>query len=559
MRIRLPARLAVVTALLVVGLVRAASAAAPPLSGSVTVVGDGVMTVNTRAYATALTGAGLRVAGLDAAPGRQLRDGWRCRRVVAGAVVDRVVPAPVTGAGTCRPEALQYLRSALSAGRLGDAVIVAVGTHDALTPDGPGPVTGLDALRQLVGSRPLHLVTTATAPGPGRARTEAYNTAAATWCAADRSCSVIDWAASSVAGSAGSYQSDLVQLTAAAAAERARFVGAYAARKPPRTTTTTTTSTTTTTTTSSTTTTTTTSTTTSTSTTSTTAPTSSGVLTAPDGQPGVRRDGVGAFRTACSHSHTSNDDPIVMPSRPGAAHLHQFFANPSTDAFSTTERLRAATSSTCPGGTANLSGYWVPAALDAAGNEVRARQTIVYYKSGYGGVAPADVRPMPAGLRIVAGEPHRTEADTRPSWMRHVFWACVRLPDGAYTANTAEMQQCAAGWDLVMQVQFPQCWNGVDLDSPDHVSHLAYPDNGCPATHPVPIPAITLNTYWPAPTGTTGWKLSSDNYNGTGGRSGHADWWNGWDPAVVSVWMRWCVNAGLDCGAENLGDGRRLI
>lgn len=41
------------------------------------------------------------------------------------------------------------------------------------------------------------------------------------------------------------------------------------------------------------------------------------------------------------------------------------------------------------------------------------------------------------------------------------------------------------------QVFFPSCWDGVNLDSPDHESHMSYPDSNfpdsgaCPPTHPV--------------------------------------------------------------------------
>lgn len=35
------------------------------------------------------------------------------------------------------------------------------------------------------------------------------------------------------------------------------------------------------------------------------------------------------------------------------------------------------------------------------------------------------------------------------------------------------------------EIRFPSCWNGVDLDSKDHISHMAYPINNesgpCPA------------------------------------------------------------------------------
>ena len=45
------------------------------------------------------------------------------------------------------------------------------------------------------------------------------------------------------------------------------------------------------------------------------------------------------------------------------------------------------------------------------------------------------------------------------------------LPDKAYLdAN------CKDG--IRMEVLFPICWNGKDLDSPDHKSHVAYSDSG---------------------------------------------------------------------------------
>jgi hypothetical protein len=47
-----------------------------------------------------------------------------------------------------------------------------------------------------------------------------------------------------------------------------------------------------------------------------------------------------------------------------------------------------------------------------------------------------------------------------------------------------------------------RCWDGVNLDSPDHKSHIAYPTAGpasfhtdggaCPASHPVKIPQLML-------------------------------------------------------------------
>jgi len=50
------------------------------------------------------------------------------------------------------------------------------------------------------------------------------------------------------------------------------------------------------------------------------------------------------------------------------------------------------------------------------------------------------------------------------------------------------------------ELQFPSCWNGKDLDSPDHQSHMAYPDlvNGgwCPEGFPVRTASLLFETIW---------------------------------------------------------------
>lgn len=51
-----------------------------------------------------------------------------------------------------------------------------------------------------------------------------------------------------------------------------------------------------------------------------------------------------------------------------------------------------------------------------------------------------------------------------------------------------------------MQVYFPMCWDGVNIDSPDHQTHVAYPShyNGgdCPATHPVRLPGLFYEAFY---------------------------------------------------------------
>jgi hypothetical protein len=268
----------------------------------------------------------------------------------------------------------------------------------------------------------------------------------------------------------------------------------------------------------------------------------------------VGSDGVGAFRNECTFSHMNFDDPIVFPGRPGVAHLHTFFGNSATDANSTTDSIRNSGNSTCRGGIANRTGYWVPALLDEAGRPQKPRSLEVYYKSGYNGIKPADIKPFPSGLRMVAGSAKSSSAQ------RVAYWGCVNN----YIGHPGSIPNCGAGDLLQMTVEFPQCWDGVHLDSPDHVSHVAYPQGGsCPSTHPVAIPAITFNVWYPMPSSgsTAGWHLASDMYDASlpGGFSAHADWFDGWDPAVVKTFVERCINPALDCHSHLLGDGRAIF
>lgn len=271
-------------------------------------------------------------------------------------------------------------------------------------------------------------------------------------------------------------------------------------------------------------------------------------------------DGIGAFRINCTYSHLSFDDPLVYPGQPGAAHLHVFFGNDGVDAFSTAESIAGSGGTTCTGGTANRSSYWAPAVIDTATGapvvptDENALQA--YYKTGYRGVPSDAVVDFPAGLRMIAGN----SAGTTPGDMSSTWFTCVGThPDDGQPS----FPDCQPGDLFVMHVQFPQCWDGVNLDSPDHRSHMAYAHNdnpgGCPASHPVPLPEVTQNFRFLVPaSGMSTWRLASDMYEGPPGYSAHADWWNGWDADVFQRVIDNCYATGLDCKMNNLGDGERL-
>ena len=264
---------------------------------------------------------------------------------------------------------------------------------------------------------------------------------------------------------------------------------------------------------------------------------------------------IGAFRVVCDYSHMSQDDPIVYPGEPCRAHLHTFFGNTLAGASSTYESLRNTGNSTCRGGTANKTAYWIPTLMND-GVPVVPSSAIFSYKAGYSipGVSPR-VQKIPAGLRMIAGN----SMATKPEPDLHAYWGC----QNAYKGHFAQIVDCDVGDSLQMTVVFPQCWNGVDLDSPDHKSHMAYAENGaCPATHPVILPEISQNVMWERKSNLdlSKLRLSSDHYDVSlpGGYSAHGDWFEAWEPGVRDAFVTHCINETVDCHAHLLGDGREL-
>ena len=270
---------------------------------------------------------------------------------------------------------------------------------------------------------------------------------------------------------------------------------------------------------------------------------------------------VGQFRLICSFSHMSFNDPIVYPGQPGKSHLHVFFGNTGTDANSTSATISTTGSSTCSGGTLNRTSYWAPAMIDTTdGSPVTPAALLVYYKTGFGGVKPADVKAVPTGLRMISG----VAAGNPSSPSGAGRFACVGGDQGVGWQTTIP-SNCYQNNSLIMEVDFPQCWDGVNLDSPDHKSHMAdATGSGCPASHPVPLPAIAYEIYYDLSKVTLSrmakWRLSSDNYAATspGGYSSHGDYLMGWDPATMTKIIKNCDNPSMDCHANLLGDGTWL-
>ncbi|OBX17482.1 hypothetical protein A9995_15715, partial [Erythrobacter sp. QSSC1-22B] len=273
-------------------------------------------------------------------------------------------------------------------------------------------------------------------------------------------------------------------------------------------------------------------------------------------------DVVGAFRFLCAPSHYLYDDPIVMPGRPGEFHLHHFFGNTGANANSTYKSLRTTGDSTC-NNALNRSAYWQPAMLqtlvDGTQQVVVPNYNNIYYKrrpandpwfSKMGDI-PVDV---PRGLKFIFGWPDQAPLFKCLNGSRNVT--------GWMKTMEEALAPCTVGMKLDISVSSPYCWDGKNLDSPDHRSHMSYGGGGgCPDTHPYHIPVYTNQSIYTIQEGDRPetWHLASDQMmtpDGPRGQSFHTDYFMAWEDTVIDRWMAACINKLLNCSSGDLGDGR---
>jgi hypothetical protein len=246
---------------------------------------------------------------------------------------------------------------------------------------------------------------------------------------------------------------------------------------------------------------------------------------------------VSEFLADCPFSHRLPDDPIVFPGLPGGSHMHSFFGATSTNAHTNLNSLLNGRSNCNP--SVDLSSYWVPTLYR---NDVAVEPNIVtfyYLGEGVRDDLVARTQSLPLGLRIVAGN----SAATGPDASSTARWSCLHGPSGIVGKNFVD---CPAGTQLESYLDFPQCWNGRDLDSANHKSHMAYPvNNACPATHPVPVPKLRQVLRYPVSGNPAQFRLASGQ-----GFTMHGDFFNAWPAAEMDRRVRDCIRPVIKCGAD---------
>ncbi|WP_404953826.1 DUF1996 domain-containing protein [Streptomyces sp. 147326] len=218
----------------------------------------------------------------------------------------------------------------------------------------------------------------------------------------------------------------------------------------------------------------------------------------------------GSFSSQCGRNengHFNPDNVIVAPGvSNGAHHMHDYVGNKTTDAFSTNDSL-AASGTTC--GNGDQSSYYWPvlrlrdgkAEKDAkapgggqdanVGTILQPKQVSITFKG-----SPADkVTAMPRFLRIITGD---AKAFTNGNANANASWSCTGFENRQLKDK---YPVCPKGSDVVRSFTFQSCWDGKNVDSANHRTHVAFPDkNGRCQKGFKAIPQLVMRlTYGVAP------------------------------------------------------------
>lgn len=227
-------------------------------------------------------------------------------------------------------------------------------------------------------------------------------------------------------------------------------------------------------------------------------------------------------------------DPIINPTCL-SDHIHTFYGVNEIRPETTYQDLRAA-SGNSGNVVENKSLYWHPTPYEYDPITDIYKKDKIFFGSSYYIWTTGQTTAFPDGFKMVAGfngDPKsRAEAEcVNPS-------PCERENCGTTDTSFFPGTACA---ELEVKMVFPTCWNGVDSDSDDHMSHVSYDledgqfDGDCPDAFPVKLPEVHF--YFRIAPYSGGQHVFSD-----GTPYYHADYFSGWKAAELQNVLDNCSN-----------------
>lgn len=243
-------------------------------------------------------------------------------------------------------------------------------------------------------------------------------------------------------------------------------------------------------------------------------------------------------------------DPVISPGSV-SAHVHTIMGG---NGFAFNMNYASTQASTCSSCTVtkDLSNYWTPTLFYRAqnGSFISVGQNggvTVYYLQRSDPLDPEYSKGLlafPPGFRMVAGNPYLRSYNSSSLAQQAITYVCLGTSNPQ--TNGFPNYKCPNG--LRSQVFFPSCWDGKNLDSPDHMSHMAYPslvDSGhCPPSHPKRFVSIFYEIIWETPDFANMWYGNSQPFvwamGDPTGYGFHGDFVNGWDVPTLQRAVNEC-------------------
>ncbi|KAJ3570170.1 hypothetical protein NPX13_g5819 [Xylaria arbuscula] len=266
------------------------------------------------------------------------------------------------------------------------------------------------------------------------------------------------------------------------------------------------------------------------------------------------------LRFGCSSLTIQRLDPVVEPGQKPSAHVHHIVGGNAFNATMTGDVVKHPTNGSyhrvpvknnaalAAGTTGGMTIYYTqvrantPSLLDSNHsfhNAVNIELILSQHDFSTDALKQQYITAFPPGFRMTVGSPTTSTLDQAKGHIGLRYNCLQTLLNRGPEMVDFPTKPCPAGIFAVHH--FPACWDGKNLDSPDHQSHMyntitldgftnAPP---CPASHPVRMPQVTYETVWDTTKFNSMWPSGTPNpfvwsFHGTSGYGTHADYMFGW-------------------------------